>query len=83
MIIATYNANSIRARMPIIERWLAEAAPDVLCIQETKVEDRDFPAEAIAALGYRAVFRGEKSYNGVAVPPGFPAPSCRTSRPDS
>jgi exodeoxyribonuclease III len=67
MIIATYNANSIRARMPIIERWLAGTAPDVLCIQETKVEDRDFPAEALAALGYRAVFRGEKSYNGVAI----------------
>jgi exodeoxyribonuclease III len=67
MIIATYNANSIRARLPVIERWLAEAAPDVLCVQETKVEDREFPADALAALGYRSVFRGEKSYNGVAI----------------
>lgn len=67
MKIATYNANSVRARMPIIERWLAAARPDVLCLQETKVADDEFPAAAIEALGYRSVFRGEKSYNGVAV----------------
>ncbi|HPV43414.1 MAG TPA: exodeoxyribonuclease III [Spirochaetota bacterium] len=67
MKIATYNANSIRARMPVIERWLAASRPDVLCIQETKVVDDDFPAAEIEALGYRAVFHGEKSYNGVAV----------------
>jgi exodeoxyribonuclease III len=67
MKIATYNANSIRARMPVIERWLAVSRPDVLCLQETKVIDDDFPVAEIEALGYRAVYRGEKSYNGVAV----------------
>ena len=67
MKIATYNANSIRARMPVIERWLAAARPDVLCLQETKVVDDEFPAAEIEALGYGAVFRGEKSYNGVAI----------------
>ena len=67
MKIATYNANSIRARMPVIQRWLAASRPDVLCVQETKVADEDFPAAEIGALGYRAVYRGEKSYNGVAV----------------
>ncbi|MBN2161122.1 MAG: exodeoxyribonuclease III [Spirochaetes bacterium] len=67
MKIATYNANSIRARMPIVARWLAAAMPDVLCLQETKVPDADFPEDEIAALGYRTVYRGEKSYNGVAV----------------
>ncbi|MBP7736812.1 MAG: exodeoxyribonuclease III [Spirochaetes bacterium] len=67
MKIATYNANSIRARMPLLERWLASARPDVLCLQETKVVDGEFPAAEIEGLGYRAVFRGEKSYNGVAI----------------
>ncbi len=67
MKIATFNANSIRARMPVIQRWLAASRPDVLCVQETKVVDEDFPAAEIGSLGYRAVYRGEKSYNGVAV----------------
>ncbi len=67
MKIATFNANSIRARLPVLERWLSTVRPDVLCLQETKVVDDDFPVSEIEALGYRAVFRGEKSYNGVAV----------------
>lgn len=53
--------------MPVIQRWLAASRPDVLCVQETKVVDEDFPAAEIGSLGYRAVYRGEKSYNGVAV----------------
>jgi exodeoxyribonuclease-3 len=67
MKIATFNANSIRSRLPIILQWLEDYQPDVLGIQETKVQDVDFPREAIEAAGYHVVFKGEKSYNGVAL----------------
>jgi exodeoxyribonuclease-3 len=67
MKIATFNANSIRARLHIILPWLEQNGPDVLCVQETKVTDEQFPADAFAAAGYHTAFRGEKSYNGVAV----------------
>jgi len=67
MIIATFNANSIRSRLDIVLCWLHEHKPDVLAIQETKVEDKDFPALAFTEAGYTVVFRGEKSYNGVAI----------------
>lgn len=67
MRVATFNANSIRARLPIVVDWLTGHGPDVLCLQETKVQDADFPEDAFSDLGYHAVFRGEKSYNGVAI----------------
>ncbi|HEY5621236.1 MAG TPA: exodeoxyribonuclease III, partial [Pontiella sp.] len=67
MKIATFNANSIRSRLPILLEWMEEHQPDVLGLQETKVQDHDFPAEAIEAAGYHVVFKGEKSYNGVAL----------------
>jgi exodeoxyribonuclease III len=67
MRIATFNANSIRSRLPVILDWLRTHAPDVLAVQETKVVDGDFPALAFAEAGYHVVFRGEKSYNGVAL----------------
>jgi exodeoxyribonuclease III len=67
MKIATFNANSIRSRTEIIINWLAENKPDVLCVQETKVQDKDFPADIFAKTGYEFVFKGEKSYNGVAI----------------
>jgi exodeoxyribonuclease-3 len=67
MVIASFNCNSIRARMPVLTRWLGEVCPDVLCLQETKVQDADFPSDDISACGYHAVFCGEKSYNGVAI----------------
>lgn len=67
MRIATFNANSIRSRLDIILGWLGEYAPDALCIQETKVVDPDFPGAPFLAAGYHAVFRGQKSYNGVAL----------------
>ena len=67
MRIATFNANSIRTRLPIILQWLESHQPDVLGIQETKVQDADFPKDAIEAAGWHVVFRGEKSYNGVAL----------------
>jgi exodeoxyribonuclease-3 len=67
MKIATFNANSIRSRLPVIRQWLETHQPDVLGIQETKVQDADFPNEAIENAGYHVVFKGEKSYNGVAL----------------
>ena len=68
MRIVTWNVNSVRLRLALLERLAAEAAPDVICLQETKASDEVFPHEAIAALGYRHMaFRGMKSYNGVAI----------------
>ena len=66
MKIATYNVNSIRRRLPIVLGWLEQHKPDVLCLQETKVQDDLFPLAEIEAAGYRATFRGAKSWNGVA-----------------
>ena len=67
MKIATFNVNSIRARLPIVTAWLKERQPDVLCVQETKVQDSDFPSLPLQELGYHVEFRGQKSYNGVAI----------------
>jgi exodeoxyribonuclease-3 len=65
--VATYNANSIRSRLSLVINWLNREKPDVLCLQETKVQDRDFPVPAFRAAGYHAVFRGEKARAGVAI----------------
>jgi exodeoxyribonuclease III len=65
--VATYNVNSVRARLPLLLPWLETARPQVIALQETKVQDPDFPVDAFRAIGYHAVFRGEKSYNGVAI----------------
>jgi len=67
MKVASFNVNSLRARLPIVLRWLSEHQPDILCVQETKVQDVDFPSEAFDEAGYKYVFKGQKSYNGVAV----------------
>ncbi len=67
MKIATFNVNSIRIRLPIVLQWLEQHQPDVLCLQETKVQDEQFPALAFASTGYHVAYRGMKSYNGVAV----------------
>src|SRR6201991_929519 len=65
--IATWNINSVRLRMPIVERLLIEQAPDVLCLQETKVPDELFPEKAFRKLGYEHIaFHGQKGYHGVA-----------------
>jgi exodeoxyribonuclease-3 len=66
MVIATWNVNSIRRRLQLVLDWLAARKPDVLCLQETKVQDTDFPAEAFRGAGYHPFFRGMKGYNGVA-----------------
>jgi len=67
MKVATYNANSIRTRLGQVLDWLSREAPDVLCLQETKVQDPDFPAQPIRDAGYQVVFRGQKAYAGVAI----------------
>lgn len=67
MRIATWNVNSIRARMPRVEGWLEEWKPDLLCVQETKVRDEEFPIEPFTAIGYKVAFFGQKTYNGVAL----------------
>jgi exodeoxyribonuclease III len=64
--IATYNVNSIRQRLPLVLDWLTKHQPDVLCLQETKVQDSEFPADAIREAGYHVTFRGMKTFNGVA-----------------
>lgn len=79
--IATWNVNSIRARLAHLSTWLGEAAPDVLAIQETKVQDPDFPAAELAALGYHVLFSGQKTYNGVAVLSKEPATLVATDIP--
>ncbi|MCK5226015.1 MAG: endonuclease/exonuclease/phosphatase family protein, partial [Planctomycetes bacterium] len=67
MKIASFNVNSIRARLTIILDWLAQTKMDVLCVQETKVQDADFPTDAFDEIGYKYIFKGQKSYNGVAI----------------
>lgn len=66
MKVATFNVNSIRRRLSIVLDWLALHKPDVFCLQETKVQDSEFPAAEIEQAGYYVSFRGMKSYNGVA-----------------
>ncbi len=67
MRIATWNVNSLKARLARVEEWLVQVAPDVLCLQETKLTDDAFPALAFSALGYEAVHHGEGRWNGVAI----------------
>ena len=67
MKIASWNVNSLKVRLPQLLAWLADQQPDVVCLQETKLQDQDFPSQEIAALGYQAVFSGQKTYNGVAL----------------
>ncbi|TET37167.1 MAG: exodeoxyribonuclease III [Planctomycetota bacterium] len=66
-VVATWNVNSIRARIGPVIAWLKKRRPDVLCMQETKVIDEFFPVEPFTEIGYNVVFRGQKAYNGVAM----------------
>jgi exodeoxyribonuclease-3 len=70
--LATWNVNSIRARKDRVGAWLDRHRPDVLCMQETKVEDDGFPAEVFTAAGYELALHGQKSYNGVAIASRLP-----------
>jgi exodeoxyribonuclease III len=67
MKIASYNINGINGRLPNLLRWLEEANPDIVCLQELKCQHHQFPEEAINNLGYHAIWKGEKSWNGVAI----------------
>jgi len=67
MRIATWNVNSIRTRLPQVVSWVQQERPEVLCLQETKVSDGQFPREAFEQLGYALAISGQKSYNGVAI----------------
>ena len=67
MKIASWNVNSLNVRLPHVERWCAAAQPDILALQETKLEDAKFPVAALEAAGYHSVFSGQKTYNGVAI----------------
>ena len=67
MKIASWNVNSLNVRLPHLQEWLRNAAPDVVALQETKLEDAKFPDTALIEQGYRSVFTGQKTYNGVAI----------------
>ena len=67
MKIATFNVNDVNKRLQNLSAWLVKTAPDVACLQELKAEQSAFPAHAIRALGYEAVWQGERSWNGVAI----------------
>jgi len=67
MKIATYNVNGVNGRLPVLLRWLREAKPDVVCLQELKAPQEKFPLAAINDAGYQAIWHGQKSWNGVAI----------------
>jgi len=73
MKIVSWNVNSLNVRLPHLEQWLASFAPDIVALQETKLEDARFPDTVLAGLGYRSVFVGQKTYNGVAIVSREPA----------
>jgi exodeoxyribonuclease-3 len=65
--VASWNVNSLRVRLPQVRDWLQAQQPDLLALQETKLTDPEFPVEAVEATGYRVVYAGQKTYNGVAI----------------
>jgi exodeoxyribonuclease III len=67
MKIASWNVNSLKVRIPHLTQWLSDAQPDVVALQETKLEDDKFPVDELAAAGYQAIYAGQKTYNGVAI----------------
>ena len=76
--LATWNVNSIRTRLPLLLEWLEEHNPDVVCLQETKVEDQLFPVLELRQSGYECAFYGQKSYNGVAILSKHPIEDVKT-----
>ena len=76
--VVTYNVNSLRARLESLDLFLQEYSPDVVALQETKVMDDKFPLEWFEERGYQVAFKGEKSYNGVALISKFPIEDVRT-----
>jgi len=82
MKIASWNVNSLSIRMPRLLDWLAANQPDILALQETKLEDARFPAMEIAAAGYEAIFYGQRTYNGVAILSRIRATEVRPDMPE-
>jgi exodeoxyribonuclease-3 len=81
LTVATWNINSIRVRLPRLVAWLERRKPTVVCLQETKVVDEDFPAGPLEALGYQCLARGQKTYHGVAILSLLPAADVIRSLP--
>lgn len=67
MKIATYNVNGVNGRLPVLLQWLKEAEPDIVCLQELKAPQERFPIKEINDAGYQAIWKGQKSWNGVAI----------------
>jgi exodeoxyribonuclease-3 len=80
--LATWNVNSLAIRLPRLVDWLAANQPDIIGLQETKLEDARFPALEIAATGYQATFYGQRTYNGVAILSKEPASEVRADMPE-
>lgn len=81
MKIATWNVNSLKVRLPHLLDWLASSQTDVVCLQETKLEDAKFPLREIEAAGYQAAYSGQKTYNGVAIVSRMPLEEVQTGIP--
>lgn len=81
MKIATWNVNSLKVRLPHVLDWLATSPVDILCLQETKTTDENFPVDEISAAGYQVVYSGQKTYNGVAILSKAPAADIITDIP--
>ena len=81
MRIATWNVNSVNARLETVLRWFEEAKPDVACLQEIKCVDEKFPTEAFERLGYNVAVHGQKTYNGVALVSKTPLEDVRRGLP--
>ena len=67
MLVATWNVNSLNARLPLLKEFIEKREPDILSIQETKIEDEKFPKKFFEELGYDCIYKGQKAYNGVAI----------------
>jgi exonuclease III len=88
LTLATWNVNSLKVRMPHLLTWLATRPVDIVCLQETKLTDENFPRQQLLDIGYRSYFAGQKTYNGVAILVRTAAlgeaqavsPHCRSSR---
>ena len=82
MKLATWNVNSLKVRLPQVLDWLAINPVEVLCLQETKQQDADFPQDALLEAGYHSVFTGQKTYNGVAILSRIPVSEVQIGIPD-
>jgi exodeoxyribonuclease-3 len=81
MKLAAWNVNSLKVRLPHLTDWLAQTAPDIVCLQELKLEDAKFPRAELEAAGYQSAFSGQKTYNGVAILSRAPLSDVSTGMP--